>query len=479
MKKKVFLVSAPSEDAEKFYKRKREHELKLFANMKNINPELYQLGIAYLGAVLEQKGHLVKFFDFFDIPFNVIERKFIRKVKKLKPDIVGFSLLTMNRISSFRLVKNIKAINPNIKIILGGIHCSTLYEQILLNFPVDAICVGEGESIINELVENIDDPKKLKKVKGIAFLDNKEVIVTHPAEPIKDLDSLPFPKHESFLTDKSDVAYIMSSRGCVSKCIFCSTQVYWRTWRSRNPKKVVDEIEYIKRKFPNIKHIWFYDDNFTLDNQRVIEICKELMRRKVKVTWSCGGRVHPISYEMLKYMKKAGCKLITFGIESGSPRILKGMKKFITREQIIRAFKLLKNAKMNIGALLIVGLPGENDKTVNETIDMLKKVKFAAPGVAILEIYPNTELYELAKQKGLLDDNYWLTEKRIPIYTCEHTPYELRKMAFKIVYESHKNKGILCLLSFAFKKIFFQHALTLGNIKNLLFPKKTDKAVGC
>ena len=453
-KNKVFLVCTPTDIAEEIYASKKR---------------FYNLGLGYLGAVLEQKGHEVKLFDFFCTPLRMVKKDFIKDFIKQKPDVVGFSIWTGNRVTSFRLIRILKKIRPDIKIVTGGVHCSTLYEQILNNYPVDVVCIGEGESVINQLVENISNKRKLEEIKSIAFIKNGGVVRTADAPPISNLDSLPFPKHESFLTPKSKIAYMSTSRGCVSRCVFCSASAYWRSWRQRSVKNIIEEIMYIKKRFPNIKHIQFTDDAFTLDNKRVIDLCQKLIEKKIRITWNCVTRVYPISLEMLKYMKKAGCKQISFGVESGSEKILKLIKKNVTKEQTMKAFKLAKQAKLKIYAFMIVGLPSESDETINETIGFLKKIDCAVPGASILEIHPNTEIYEIAKRNGFIDDSYWLTEKEVPFYTYELPIQKLRSMVFKLVYQSFKNKGIHHLICFAIKRTIRRPKLTIQNIKTLVF----------
>lgn len=451
---KVFLVCTPTDVAEK---------------MSVSQKKIYNLGLGYLGAVLEQRGHEVKLFDFFCTPLRMVKEEFIKNFIEQKPDVVGFSIWTNNRVTSFKLIRILKKIRPDVKIITGGVHCSTLYEQILNNYPVDAVCIGEGESTINQLVENISNKGKLQDIKSIAFIKDGRVIKTADAPPIFDLDSLPFPKHESFLTPESKIAYISTSRGCVGRCIFCSAAAYWCSWRQRSAKNIIEEIMYIKNRFPNIEHIFFTDDAFTLDNKRVMDLCQKLIENKFKITWNCATRVHPISLEMLKYMQKAGCTSISLGIESGSEKILKSIKKNITKEQIIKAFELAKQAKLEVYAFMIVGLPSESDETINETIELLKKIDHAVPAASILELYPNTEIYEIAKQNGFIDDSYWLTDKKIPLYTYELPIQKLRSMVFKLVYQSFKNKGINHLIWFTVKRTIRYPKLTMQNIKTIVF----------
>ena len=452
---KTFLISASSENA--------KHETHLTNLFKEFyfKERSYPLGIAYLGAILEKNGCEVRLFDFFNKPLDEVESEFLETVKKESPEVVGFSILSMNRTASFELIKKIKVQNSKIKIIAGGVHCSVLYEQLLRNFPIDACCLAEGENVITPLVNSVNDLKKLENVPGIAFLnEKKELIVTTPPKQT-DLNSVPFPKHEAFLTKKSKVMYMITSRGCAGKCIFCSTNSYWRGWRARSAKNVVDEIEYVKLKFPKIEKVFFHDDTFILDNNRAIEICREIIKRNIKIKWVCPARVCPISAEMLEWFKKAGCEQIMFGVESGSDRMLQQMKKYITRKQIMNAFKLTQEAGIKVGAFLLIGLPTESDETIDETIDLLKKMHYAVDSAAILELYPNTEMYRIAKEQGFITDEYWLTDKKIPLYTYEHPLSKLLQMKLRIIYETIKHKGILYLVIYLFRKAILEPHLVI------------------
>ena len=151
------------------------------------------------------------------------------------------------------------------------------------------------------------------------------------------------------------------------------------------------------------------------------------------------------------------------------------MKKYITREQIITAFDLTKKAGIEAKAFLLVGLPTEDNESINETISLLKRINYIADGAAIVELYPNTEIYQMAKEKGFINDDYWLTDKIIPKYTYEHSISELTSMEFRIVYESYRNNGILSLAIFAFKKLIAKPTLIIGIgsqlVKNKIYAK--------
>ena len=208
---------------------------------------------------------------------------------------------------------------------------------------------------------------------GIAYNDGENTIITPPRELIQDLDTLPFPDHAQFLKENQEVATMLTSRGCPFKCNFCVLDsVSRRKVRCRSAKNIVDEIEFIKNNHPTIDTIWFHDDAFMIIKERTIEFCKEIIRRDVKIKLICSARFRPISREVVELMAKAGFIHVLFGLESGSPTVLKQMKKGLTQKSIRHGLKLFSDAaggsKMKITAFLIVGLPGENAQTIDETI---------------------------------------------------------------------------------------------------------------
>jgi len=419
------------------------------------NDPFYPLGLLYLASVLEKEGHNVFVKDCYRNSWEEIKQELVELIKDYSPDIFGLSCNTLNRTSCFKLSKIVKEINPKIKIIIGGVHATSLYEQILLNYPIDVVVLGEGEISTPKLIRALGKKRSIKKIRGIAFKDKNQIKFTGFEKPIHNLDEIPFPKHE-FCEDiikKTKTATMITSRGCPFKCVFCSTSAYWgRRWRSRSVKNVVDEIEYLLKEFPYLERIIIPDDTFILDNQRVIEICNEILKRKIKIKWECSGRVDMVSKEMLVKLKEAGCDKITYGVESGSEKILESINKKITKEQIKRAIRLTNEVGLDYGTYLMVGNPGETWETLKQTVDFLKELKnLKVQSVGKLEIYPNTEIYELAKKQGIIDDSYWLTEKTVPHYTFEHSEDELTEMAYYIVAKNQLNIGMINFAVFCFK----------------------------
>jgi anaerobic magnesium-protoporphyrin IX monomethyl ester cyclase len=407
-------------------------------------------GLCYLQAYLDKMG----FTDNKILCLHKSYKKIEDKIKELNPDIVGVSCFTEFRRSSLKIAKMAKGINPNIKVVLGGPHATFKWAQIMENFTfIDFVVIGEGELTFYELVNALDKRLELKDVKGIVFRKNGEIIRTEPRPFIENLDELPFPSYRDIdfnnykmskppeYFDKRVKAPIVSSRGCVFDCNFCSATKFWsRRWRSRTAKNVVDEIEMLNKNH-DINFFAFYDDIFTANKKRVIEICQEIINRKLDITWYAESRVDTVSKEMLEWMKRAGCSMAQFGVESGSETILKNMNKKITPDQIINAFALTKEAGIKTEMLLMVGYPGETGETLNETKTLIKTADPDVVVVSITKVLPSTQLFELAKSQGFINDDYWLSEKVAPEYTVEYTMQELLSMRLDIMKNFYKSKG--------------------------------------
>ena len=383
----------------------------------------YPIGIGYLHSFIESQGHHVTTLFLNDYQPEACIDIVIRTIEESRPDFVGFQILTGNRVVSFRLIEYINNNYPSIKMIIGGIHATVMYKQILEKYPFLIAILGEGEITVSEL---LDKRKPLENIDGIAFHHNGKIFKTNDRALIENLDELPFPKHNIFFNEIRRSGCILTSRGCPFSCTFCCLcSMSQRKVRYRSVKNVVDEIEFMKNEFNEMNSVWIHDDSFMLNNKRVIEFCDEIVKRRIKLEFICSGRMKPISPQMIKAMEKAGFKHVLFGLESGAEEILRTSRKAISKEDAINAFKLFANSSIRITAFLIVGLPGETHETVNETIEliqMLQKIKYTLYGdIGVLFIYPGTEVYEIAKIKGIIDDDYWLTEKNTPFYTAENS----------------------------------------------------------
>lgn len=440
------------------------------------------VGLCYLQSYLDSKGYTEsKIFHTYKSYDEV--KSFITEYK---PDVVGISCLTVHRGSSFKLAKLAKEINPNIKVVFGGCHSTFMWKQIMENFDfVDYIVIGEGEITFYELVRAIDKKLPTKDIKGIVYKEDGKTIRTEDRPFIENLDDLPFPSWRD--VDFNDFAIpdppmhhfrerkasIVTSRGCVFNCGFCSTTHFWtRRWRARSAKNVVDEIEWLVKEH-NVRFFSVSDDIFALDIDRVIDICKGIIERKLDVKWYAETRVDRMSKEMFEWMKKAGCFLVQFGVESGSDKMLNNINKGVTSKQVAYAIKCAKEAGLKTDMLLMVGNIGETDETVDETIKLIDEVKPDVVVVSITQVFPSTRLYEIAKQQNFISDDHWLSDKTAPVYTYENDLKKLLSWRLKIIKSFYNSKQMFGYYKFLIDQIRANPSILPNHLKVFLFNKKS------
>jgi radical SAM superfamily enzyme YgiQ (UPF0313 family) len=366
----------------------------------------------YVAAYLEKyTSHQVKILDCLIEKLDYEQLK--TRLMEEKPDLVGITALTFNLIDVLQTAKTAKEINSNIKIVLGGAHVN-IYPKETINFPeVDFLVLGEGEKPMKDLVDNLNQIKNLYNVKGLIFRDGNKIINTGPRELIQDLDSLPFParnlipykKYFSALSKVGPVTTMFTSRGCPYRCLFCNRAHLGKIFRARSAKNVVDEMEECQKM--GIKEIFIYDDTFTVDKQRVLDVCAEIKKRNLKINWDIRARVDTVDEETLKAMKETGCQRIHYGVEAGTQKILNVLRKGITLKQVEKAFRLTKKIGIQALAFFMLGSPQETKEDVFQTIKFAKKLK---PDFVIFSVttpYPLTDLYSLGLKEKILSYDYW------------------------------------------------------------------------
>jgi len=390
----------------------------------------YPLGLGYLHSVLEEAGHEVQTMFLNTVPHEECLRTLVDKIRTFNPQVLGISIISDSRVSSFRVVEYVHTNHPEINIVLGGVHVSTMYEQIATRFPYCSLALGEAELTLCDLVEAFETGRDRHTVKGIAYFENGQVVRAESRELIEDLDALPYLKHAAFFNDQRIVAQLLTSRGCPNACTFCVLDSFSRRKvRFRSPISVVDEIEYILQAFPQVSTIQILDDQFFADNQRVIAICDEIVRRNIRCGFECAGRFKPLSREMILALERAGFTTVHLGLESGARSVLKKSKKGITPEDAIKAMEMFSGSSIVVFVLLIVGLPGESIETILEMaqlVQRLQQIKYHMYSNRIMTVfvYPGTELFDMSKRAGVLDDEFWLSDADVPFYTVEHDDLE-------------------------------------------------------
>jgi anaerobic magnesium-protoporphyrin IX monomethyl ester cyclase len=372
------------------------------------------MNLMYLASSLENESHPVSILD--DDLLQLGYQKVSEMVEKLNPKLVGVTATTSTIKSALKYVDLVKDILPNTSTVIGGPHPTFMpYETLKESDALDVVVMGEGERTMVELAnlssESIPD---FEDVKGIVFRDRKtENLKSTPKRPlIKDLDSLPFPaRHlvpfDSYGASKDQTGSIISSRGCVYNCTYCSSSlIMGKKFRSRSPENVVDEIEELINVY-HVNDIGFMDDTFMLNKNRANNIANEIKARDLDVSFVASSRVDMVDRNLLKNLKNSGLKTIYYGVESGSQRVLELMKKGITLKQAEVAVKSAKNTGLQVLTSFILGYPGETEEDMNKTIDFSLKLDSDYSQYSILTPFPGTPIYDELLDKHLIDDDDW------------------------------------------------------------------------
>jgi len=363
------------------------------------------LGLAYIASMLIFEGHDVKIIDAPVMSYDFSNIK--KKVKIHDPDVIGITAMTPT-INSALMTANVLS-SLQVPIIMGGPHPTVMANEILeKNENVDFVVRGEGELTMIELVETLKQNKfsEIKKIKGLTFRKNKKIIATPNRPFIEDLDKLPFPafnllplkKYRQRVGRPSNFLTIITSRGCPFRCSFCSKSVFGKKYRFRSPENIFKEIIHLIDTY-KIKEIVFYDDVFTLNRKRILDLCDLIIKNKIDIPWRCETRTDLVDEFLLMKIKKAGCYLIAYGVESGSSKLLKVIKKDITKQQIRKAFKITKKAGIETMGYFMVGIPGESEKTIKETLNFAIELEPDHVQFSLATPFPDTELFRMVEDK--------------------------------------------------------------------------------
>ncbi len=409
---KVLLLNPPDLKQEKYMKEIGR------CGRRAVAGELWpQTGLAYLAAVLRNANFDVSFID--AMAENLTMDSLLKRISDIEPQIVVAGTTTptfSNDIKVLEQIRNAKAVRT----VLVGTHSSALPRESVLHPAVDYVVVNEAEETIVELARVLDsgghDDESLRHVRGIAFVDSSgEVVIAESRGYIEPLDTLPFPARDLLPNDryhmpffgKHPFATVIPTRGCPWQCIFCRAGKVWgRKIRVRSPQNVADEIKSIVDQL-GIRHIVFMTDSLTLNKHWLREFLDTVLERELKFKWICNSRVDAVDEEMLAHMRRAGCKLISYGVESGNQAILDRAKKGIRLEDSARAMDLTRKAGILSMAYFILGLPGENRYTVSETIDFMKRIKPDYVNVHVATPFPGTEFFEIAEKNNWLVTTDW------------------------------------------------------------------------
>ncbi len=440
------------------------------------------LGLAYLAAALEKNNYQVEILD--AEALGISAQEIAEYVSSNNFDVVGMTMTTMTFSVAVNTIKAIKNLSDVI-IHVGGPHPTILpVETLEYAHEIDVVVIGEGEATIVELMDAIKNNKDFNTVKGIAYRKGKDIIFTDKRSNIEDIDTIPFPalhllpmklyRGKPSAGEKLPVYSIFGARGCPFGCTFCSSAL-GKKYRYHSAKRICDEIEHLISEY-GAKTIVFLDETFTLNRKHVTDLCQEMINRNLnkKIIWTCATRVNLVNRDLLELMKKAGCRLISYGVESGNQRLLDIINKGIKLEEVIPTFKLTREVGIVIGSYFMLGLPSE---TREECLNTIEFAKLADPDWVSFTItipYPGSKMYNQLKNKNLIKTFDWdiyntgggYSDKPLPYVTEGRTEMELKDLQQRALKEFYFRPKIIArhlmrIRSYDSLKRYIKGALTV------------------
>lgn len=388
----------------------------------------YPYWLAYACGWAQKSGFQVHLFDFVASGdgFTVA----VNKIQKQKPDLVVIETSTPSIYSDIKFAQKLKS-KTNALVVLVGTHVSSLSKETLRSASrrtqgkIDAVTVGEYDQTIVDLAKALAKNQALTKVRGLVYWQKGRIVSNSPRELLKGLDDFPFvsqiykkflsPKDYYFAAADWPMVMLVSGRGCPFGCFFClwPQTLHGLRYRTRSPKNLAAEFAYISQNMPEIREVVIEDDTFTTYIDRVKEFCRLLIKQKNQLKWSTNARVS-LDLPTMKLMKRAGCRLLIAGYESGNQKVLEGMDKKIKLSQSLRFAENAQKACLLVHGCFMVGNPGETLETMHQTLDFAKRLFPDSAQFYPLFVYPGTRAYDWAKTKGYLkakDFRGWINAK--------------------------------------------------------------------
>jgi radical SAM superfamily enzyme YgiQ (UPF0313 family) len=445
-------------------------------------------GIGHIAQVLSD--HSIDC-EYIDLRIGYTYKDLRKKISEFKPDLVGISMITLGYESAYRMISDIKTLLPKSEIVVGGHHVTILREKVLeeckdVDFGVD----GDGEETIIELCEN---DKPIEHIEGLIYRKGEQVVFNGRRPVVLDLDQYAFPRYEKFnMKDYSKQIPIHSSRGCVGQCTFCPNKVIGRKFRKKSTEYFVDEIEYWYRR--GYKQFAIDDDNFTLINQRVYEICDEIERRGLKdlfVRCSNGIRADRVDRQLLTRMKEIGVREVGFGVDGGNDKVLGYLKKNEKMETIDKAVRIACEIGLDVKIFIIVGTPHETKEDIEDSIRFARKYPVARVNFNNAIPYPGTEMYEYVKENNLFlipPEEYLnnvaedMAEGRfIPVFETPELSrgerIEMLKRCHEVEIEVMKNTAYRMYKHYPFAKYLIKYFFNVALFERLFFKNLTLRKI--
>lgn len=384
---------------------------KRYGKLKSVGSYMPPYGLLTIAGLLEEDGHTVQILDREIHPFS--DEEIGKNIESARPDLIGMSVFTIGFKEAIKTATFLKR-HFDIPIVAGGPHTFVDFDNFSKNECFDFIVVGEGEITMSELVKTLETNGDLRTVSGLAVRMDGKLMKNSPRERLKDLDLLPFPAFHLLDNIKayhpSPLGYrkrpffpLVTSRGCPFHCYFCST-IWGHRWMAHSADYVVNLVEYLIKEF-NAQEIWFSEDTFVIDKQRIIEICQGILNRNLKISWTCMANVHRLDREMLSLMKKAGCWQMQLGLESGNDEVLQFIGKKTSVQMIRERVNLIYEVGIQPRGYFILDHLIETKETMQQTIDFAMSLPLYSADFHLLQLPFGSRAREIAHKYGKVDYN--------------------------------------------------------------------------
>ena len=382
------------------------------ARLANIMPPI---GLACLAAWLDKQGFEPSMVDCYAKPDSL--RRTQEVLQDARPALLGLSCTTSSFLDGARLAEWAKSILPGVKVVVGGPHVSALKAASLNDAPaMDFAVVGEGEETLTELAAG--GWEQPASVKGLVYRDADGVPrFTGYRERMVDLDAAPFPAYEKldgypeayklpiFSYPRAPNTSCVSSRGCPYSCTYCDRSVFGPSFRYNSADYMFAHLHYLKERF-GIRHINFYDDQFTFHRKRVDAFTTQLIERPLGITYNCAARAEHLDPDLLRQMKSSGCWMISLGIETGDPDLLAQHRQRADLDLIRDRIHMIKRAGIRAKGLFMMGLPGETEASIRRSMDYVYSLPLDDFNLAKFTPFPGSPIYEHIHEHGAFDEDW-------------------------------------------------------------------------
>lgn len=373
-------------------------------------------GMLSIAAWLTRQGHDVFVYDCLGPGAPVDIDRQARDILAFDPEIVGFSATTSSFPDAAEIAQKIKGAKPGTVTVCGGVHVSALREKLLTDYPAfDYLVAGEGELTMGELAAGKDPAA----IAGLIRRENGAAVANEPRKHIADLDDLPFPAYEKLRGFPKDYhlplfsyiqipgATMITSRGCMYQCSYCDRSVFQKGFRYNSAAYIYEHMKYLRDRF-GARHVNIYDDLFTANRRRIVELCEKLARFPLGMNFNCAVRVGYTDDELLGMLKAAGCLMVSLGIESADPDMLARHKSGVSLDDVRDTVRRIQAAKLRAKGLFMMGLPGETEASIRRTSDFIISLGLDDMNMAKFTPFPGAPLWSTIREEGSFTENWRL-----------------------------------------------------------------------